>query len=375
MLELQAVELYQVAMPLKYPWRTAYGEDRQIETILVRAITSEGEGWGESSPLGQPHYVEQWSSGVFLCLKECLIPAVLGRKFSTPEELQQHLAGFKGNGFAKAGLDLAIWDAVARAQNSPLYRLLGGIRNEVTVGADFGVMDHPEQIYPLVEQAVAEGFARVKLKFRPGWDLPVVQEVRRRFPQLVLHIDCNAGYTLQDLPLFQQLDQFHLAMYEQPLEYDDLVHHARLQQQVQTPVCLDESVRSVHLARQALELGSCRWLNIKPGRVGGLSPARTIAQMAQSHGVGCWVGGMLESALGARHCLALATLPQFTYPADIFPSDRFYEEDLCEPPLELQRNAQGQPVVRPLEAPGVGTQPRKDLLKKWTQQHCLLKAS
>ena len=364
-----AVDVYQVAMPLKYPWRTAYGEDHTIETVLLRLETSEGIGWGESSPLPQPHYVEQWSAAVFLCLQQCLVPAVLGRSFGSPEELQQAMAFVKGNTFAKAALDLAWWDAAARAQQKPLYQLLGGTREQVPVGADFGVMDHPEELLPLVEEAVAQGFPRVKLKFRPGWDLPVVQAVRERFPELVLHIDCNAGYTLRDAELFEQLDRFRLAMFEQPLGYDDLWEHAQLQRRVQTPVCLDESVRSLHLARQALALGSCRWINIKPGRVGGLTVAREVLQLAAEHSVPCWVGGMLESALGARHCVALGTLPGMDYPADIFPSDRFYEEDLGDPPLVLERDASGRPVVCPLEAPGTGTEPRPDLLRRWTVNH------
>lgn len=207
-------------------------------------------------------------------------------------------------------------------------------------------MDRIEDLLEPVAAAVAAGFPRIKLKFRPGWDLPMLAAVRRAHPTHTFHIDCNSGYRLQDIDLFRAVDEFRLAMIEQPLQHDDLLDHAELQAQVQTPVCLDESITTVRQVEQALRLGSCRYVNIKPGRVGGLTNAVKIHERCRAADVPCWVGGMLESATGAAHCVALAMLDNFTYPADIFPSSRFYVEDLSDPPLELVRSPEGVPSVR-----------------------------
>jgi O-succinylbenzoate synthase len=219
-------------------------------------------------------------------------------------------------------------------------------------------MDSVDDLLRAIAKAVEEGFPRVKLKFRPGWDLPMLRAVRREFPDHVFHIDCNSGYRLTDLDLFRQIDEFNLAMIEQPLAHDDLNDHAKLQQAIRTPVCLDESITSLDRARQALELGSCRYVNVKPGRVGGLTPAVAIHDLCRSAGVPCWVGGMLESAIGAKLCVALAMLDNFTYPADIFPSRRFYAQDLARPELELVRGPDGAPHVTANQVPGIAGEPK-----------------
>jgi O-succinylbenzoate synthase len=367
-MRIDRIELYRVSMPLIYPWRTAYGEDAAIETVLVK-MTSDGvTGWGETSPLAAPTYSPEWAAGAFQVLKTWLAPRLVGREVSSGQELQQQLSIFKGNPFAKGGLDLAWWDLHARIVGQPLYKLLGGLKPTVTVGEDCGVMDSIEFLLEKVGAAVAAGFKRVKLKFRPGWDLPMVHAVREVFPDAVLHIDCNSGYRLDDAPLFRSLDEFDLAMFEQPLAHDDLLDHAELQKQVRTPICLDESIISVDKVRKALQLGSCRYVNVKPGRVGGLTNALAIHELCNRQGVPCWVGGMLESAVGAAHCIALATLPAFSYPADIFPSHRFYRQDLAEPELALS----GPSQVRALDVPGIGTTPEPERLARMTVEHAVV---
>jgi o-succinylbenzoate synthase len=248
----------------------------------------------------------------------------------------------------------------------PLHKLLGATRDRVTVGADFGVTDSIDELLGKIAVAVEQGFPRIKLKFRPGWDLPMLSAVRREFPQTTFHIDCNSGYTLDDVDLFRRVDEFGLAMIEQPLAHDDLVDHARLQTSIQTPICLDESISSVARARQAIELKSCGYINIKPGRVGGLTNALAIHNLCQAAGIPCWVGGMLESAVGSRICIALAMLDNFTYPADIFPSRRFYIDDMSEPEVELVRGENGAPCVEAPSISGIGAAPNPERLARCT---------
>jgi O-succinylbenzoate synthase len=374
-MHIDSIELFHVAMPLIYPWRTAYGEDAAVESVLVRLQSGDLVAWGESSPLAAPCYSPEWAGGVFACLAKWLAPAVVGQAIDSGQALQQRLAHFKGNPFAKAALDTAWWVLEAKRRWLPLHRLLGATRDRVDVGADFGVMDRVEELLPQVAQAVEAGFKRIKLKFRPGWDIPMLRAVRREFPDATIHIDCNSGYRLSELDLFRRLDEFRLAMIEQPLAHDDLVDHAQLQAAINTPVCLDESITSLDRARQAIELGSCRWVNIKPGRVGGLTNAVAIHDVCRDAGIPCWVGGMLESAVGARICVALAMLDNFTYPADIFPSSRFYTRDLGKPALELMRGPDGSPQVVAPDTAGIGTEPDEDLLREFRVDHVKIPAA
>jgi O-succinylbenzoate synthase len=369
-MRIDRIDLFHVAMPLIYPWRTAYGEDAAIHAVLCRLASGSVDAWGESSPLAAPCYSPEWAGGAYAVTRDWLAPALVGQDVQSGQQLQQRLALFKGNPFAKAVLDDAWWALQSKLANRPLHELLGAARSEVPVGADFGVMDSLDDLLRQVGQAVQDGFPRIKLKFRPGWDLEMLAAVRKQHPTATVHVDCNSGYALNDLPVFQRMDEFHLAMVEQPLAHDDLVEHARLQAAIATPVCLDESVTSLRQARLALELKSCRNVNIKPGRVGGLTNAVAIHDLCRSAGVPCWVGGMLESATGAAHCVALAMLDNFVYPADIFPSDRFYQEDLSDPPLVLHRDGAGVPMIR---ASDRLPEPVPDRLRRLTIQQAVIK--
>ena len=361
-MRIEAIDIYRVAMPLVYPFRTAFGNDEVIESILVRMQSGETHGWGESTPWQAPGYSPEFAAGAFLVVRQFLAPRLIGQAVQTGAELQHLLAHVKGNYFAKAALDLAWWDLAARRQAQPLWQVLGGRRPTVDVGADFGIMERVDDLLRAIEGAVRAGFKRIKLKYRPGWDLNVIAAVRRRFPDPGIHIDCNSAYTLADLAMFKQLDRFNLAMIEQPLMHDDLLDHAKLQAELKTPLCLDESITSGDKARQAIELRACGWINIKPGRVGGLTNAVAIHDLCQKAGIPCWVGGMLESAVGAAHCLALATLPNFTYPADVFPSERFFAPDLAEPPMALSAPSR----MTASAAPGCGAEPNAARLAKQT---------
>lgn len=367
---IDRIDLYHVAMPLKYPWRTAYGDEAVIEAVFCRLASGSLYGWGESAPSAAPGYSPEWAGGVFAVARDWFGPALLGQDITSGTELQQRLARFKGNPFAKAAFDMAWWSLETQRTGKPLAELLGGTRRQVPVGADFGVMDSLDELLSAIDGAVRERFRRVKLKFRPGWDRNMLSVVRAAFPHLTVHIDCNAGYHLDDLPLFQWVDQHHLAMIEQPLRYDDLYEHGLLQRVLTTPICLDESITSVESVRTAIRWGACRYVNIKPGRVGGLTVAREIHDVCQAAGIPCWVGGMLESATGAQHCLALATLENFTYPADLFPSERFYVEDLSDPPMMLVRDAAGCPAMN---VPDRLSEPVPARLQRCTRQSATLR--
>ncbi|MDK1031887.1 MAG: o-succinylbenzoate synthase [Planctomycetia bacterium] len=367
---IERIEIHRVSMPLIYPFRTAYGEDSAIEAVLVRIRSGDSWGWGESSPLRYPAYSPESAAGVFMTVRDFLAPLLLGKEISSGAELQEALSFVKGNFFAKGALDMAWWDLYARWRSEPLWKTVGGKNETVEVGADFGIMESIDALLAEIDGAARAGFKRVKLKYRPGWDIDMVAAVRGAFPDMVFHIDCNSAYTLADVGMFKELDRYGLAMFEQPLMFDDLIDHAKLQKQIETPICLDESITSPSKARKAIEVGACRWINIKPGRVGGTTNAIAIHDLCAEAGVPCWIGGMLESALGAAHCLALATLPNIKYPSDIFPSSRFYEKDLSAPELTYSGPSQ---MTAP-SAPGVGAEPDAKRLKSLTVESARLEA-
>ena len=357
---IDSLEIYRVEMPLLYPFRTAFGDNASIASVFVKLTSGACSGWGEASPWAAPLYSPEWTAGAFAVLRDWLAPQLVGQDLTTGAQLQNRLAPFKGNFFAKAALDLAWWDLHAQLQNRPLWQVIDGQSDTIDVGADFGVMETLDALVAVIDDAVRQGFKRVKLKFRPGWELDMVATVRAHFPDTVFHVDCNSAYRLSDAPMLRQLDKFNLAMIEQPLAHDDLLEHAKLQQMLRTPICLDESITSTVKAEQAIALGACRWINIKHGRVGGITNALAINQIAANAGIPVWIGSMAESAVGQAHCAALATLANVKYPSDIFPASRFYALDLAEPPLELS----GKSAMRLAAGPGIGHAPNPDRLRR-----------
>jgi len=336
-MKIDRMEIHLVRLPLIKPWRTAYGEDADIESVLIKAHSGDVSAWVETTPLAQPTYCNEWASGVAWTIEHVFAPHVVGREWDTPEQLNDLLGIYRGNSFAKAGCDLCWWALQAKIERVPLRKLLDGRRDEIQSGHDFGVEDTVDILLAEIDQAVRAGYPRIKLKIKPGWDLDIMRTVRSHWPDFTFHVDCNSGYTLDDLDLFKQLDKLGLAMFEQPLGHEDLADHAELQRQVGTPVCLDESVRNLWSARQAIKLGSCKIINIKPGRVGGLTTAKAIHDLAADNGIPCWVGGMLESAVGVGILIELATLGNFTYPNDVIASRRLYKQDVTDPGVTESR--------------------------------------
>jgi O-succinylbenzoate synthase len=366
---VEAIDLYRVRIPLLTPFRTAYGCDDAVEPVLVRMEGGGLVGWGEAQAFRHPTYCPEFGAGIFITLRDVLAPRLLGQDLAVADDLHRRIAAFKGNPFARGALDMAWWDLYAKSLRMPLWKALGGVRETITVGADFGAMESLDALLAKVDAAVQAGFARVKLKFCPGWDVDMVHTVRSAFPKLKFHIDCNSAYTLKDLEMFRRLDRYGLAMIEQPLAHDDLLDHATLARQIETPICLDESITSVEKARKAIEARACRWVNIKPVRVGGLTAALKINALCASAGIPCWVGGMLETAIGASHCAAMATVRNMGYPCDVFPSSRFFKEDLGRPELFLS----GPSTMTLPAGIGLGAEPDPEMLDRLTVERASLR--
>ena len=361
-MRIDTLSVFHVAMPLIDPWKTSFGEMTAVDSVLVRLTSGDEEGWGEAAPYAMPQFCPEWAAGCFQLIAGTFRPLLLGKAFSSGAELQACLGSFKGNHFAKAAIDLAWWDLFTRLGEQPLWRAIGGENPSIAVGADIPVQPDRAALLGSVAAALDAGYPRVKLKFRPDSGVGMVAAVREAFPDAVMHIDCNSGFTLDSLPLFRELDRLGLAMIEQPLAHDDLLDHARLQAEIETPICLDESITSIDRARQAIDIGAARWINIKHGRVGGLTNAIAIARLCHARGVPFWIGGMLESAVGQGPSIALATLPGASYPADIFPDGRLYARELSGPALSLA--APG--CMRASDRRGSGFAPLPDRLSEMT---------
>jgi O-succinylbenzoate synthase len=364
-MHIDSLELFHVALPLRQPLRTRVKAFQSLETVLVRMRSGEAAGWGEASPGNAPLAGPEWAAGVFACLRDWLAPALCGAALDFGSELEQRLEPFRANRFAKGALDAAWWDLKARLEGQPLHELLGGSPAAIEVGVTFDQMDSPDEFLAAIARALEAGFPRVKLKFRPGWDVRMVDAVRKEFPTGTFHIDCEGALTLAHFDMLCRLDDFNLAMIEQPLGADDLVGHAMLQEAVRTPICLDEGITSVAQAELALELKSCKYMSIKPGRVGGLTPALAIDDLCVDNHVDCWLGAVPQSAIGARIGFALAARPNFTYPADFFPSDQLLEQDLAPPLLPMRDESDEKQRVRLWSEPGIGVEPAADVLEKF----------
>jgi len=361
-MRLDLVELHHIRMRLRAPFESSFGTTLDREAILVR-VASEGlEGWGECAAGSRPDYSYETSVTAWHILTDFLVPAVLALDLEGVDPYETSIRPLRGHPMAKAGLEIALWDLLARRAGMTLAEFLGGKPGAVRVGVSVGIQANDRQLVETVGRLVQSGYARVRVKIRPGRDLADVRAVRRSFPTLMLQVDANSAYRLEDLSVFKALDELDLQMIEQPLGEADLLDHSRLQSQLRTPICLDESIRDLDHARWALELGACRVINIRPGRVGGLAEARRIHDHCRGKQIPVFCDGMLETGVGRAANLALSTLPNFKLPGDIAASTEYYAEDLVEEPFAL--SADGTlPVPR---GKGIGVTVRKDLLQKVT---------
>jgi O-succinylbenzoate synthase len=369
---IERIDVYWVKVPLAFVWKTSYGDQRHTDTILVRMEGGGHHAWGEGCPPYLPNYSAEHTLATFHTVREHMASRLIGQDVGSAPELLDRLAFVKGNQFARAALEIAWWVLEAKHRGVPLHVVLGGSGDAVAVGADFGVQDSLDVLMQKIQAAIEAGFPRIKLKFRPGWDLDMVAAVRSTFPTFAFHVDCNAAYTPADTDLFRRLDRYRLAMIEQPLADDgmSLLNHADLQARLETPICLDESALSLAHVEAAIRLRACRVVNIKMARVGGLEASRRIQALCAEHAIPCWVGGMLETAIGGAICAELATLPNFTYAGDIFPSSYFYETDLGTPEIVLG----GPGEIATSRVPGIAQEPDPDRLARWTVAHAAFRA-
>lgn len=359
-MKITGIELRRVAMPLVAPFRTSFGTQTTRDILLVRVVTPEAEGWGECVAMSDPLYSPEYVDGAADVLTRFLIPAVTALDNLDASTVGLTLSRFKGHLMAKAALETAVLDAELRAAGLSLARYLGATRARVPCGVSVGIMDSLPQLLDAVAGYLAEGYLRIKLKIEQGWDVEPVRAVREQFGDILLQVDANAAYSLAEARQLAALDQFNLLLIEQPLAEDDVRGHAELARMLRTPICLDESITSARAAADAIALGACRIVNVKPGRVGGYLEARRIHDVCAAHDVPVWCGGMLETGIGRAANLALAALPGFVFPGDTSASARYYRQDIT-PPFVLSDGHLPVPA-----GPGIGVEPIPDVLDSVT---------
>lgn len=336
-MRLQSVTLHQICLQLKTPFVTSNGAYTDRETIIVEALAEDGTvGWGECVAFATPWYTEETVDTAWLMLEQYLIPAILAAEINHPEDVQSLFESVRRHHMAKAGLEMAIWDIYSKQMEQPLAEVIGGIREQISVGVAVGLQASDTELYRVIEQYITDGYERIKVKIKPGQDIELLRGIRKHFPALPLMADANSAYELSDIDHLKRLDKFELMMIEQPLGVDDIVEHAKLQREINTPICLDESIISYDNVQNAIELESCQIINIKLGRIGGYSEALKIHELCKQHQIPLWSGGMLESGIGRAHNIALASLSQYILPGDISASARYWDRDIIVPEVTIQ---------------------------------------
>ncbi|HUN22673.1 MAG TPA: o-succinylbenzoate synthase, partial [Anaerolineales bacterium] len=368
MLTIERIELSHVVMPLISPFQTSFGIEKDRPCLLVAVYAGGWVGWGECVTGDGPWYSYEDIDTAWHILTQFAIPRMVGKSFSHPQEIFQALHSIRGHEMAKTALENACWDLYAQSLGLPLSAVLNHqqtvAKERVAVGVSIGIQPTLEKLLKDVDGFVQAGYARIKIKIEPGWELAQLRAVRQNHPNVLLMADANSAFTLNDVDLFKAMDDLNLLMIEQPLGHDDIADHARLQAQIASPICLDESIHSVAATQAAIDLRACRIINMKVGRVGGITTAMAIHDLAQQAGIQMWCGGMLETGVGRATNIHLATLPNFTLPGDISASDRYYHEDIAYPLFTLNHDS----TLTVPTAPGIGVQVNQSLLQKYTRR-------
>lgn len=361
-MKIQEITIRHLRMNLKEPFTTSFGTFHDKEFLLLEATDELGnKGWGESVAFDAPWYSEETYKTNWIMLEDFLIPLVAGKEIEHPDELNSLFSPIRKNNMAKSTLEGAVWDLYAKRTNQTLAAALGGDKKRIEVGISIGIQETVEKLLSLIDGYIKEGYKRIKVKIKPGWDVDVIRAIRERFPDVPLMADANSAYRLEDVDVLKQLDEFGLMMIEQPLASDDIIDHATLQKQLKTPICLDESIHSLEDARKAIELGSCGIINIKIGRVGGLTEAKKIHDYCALKGIPVWCGGMLESGIGRAHNIALTTLSNFVLPGDTAGSSHYWKQDIIHPEVTVENGY----ITVPNEQ-GIGYEPNDELIEQFT---------
>jgi O-succinylbenzoate synthase len=368
--KIEAITLREIRMPLVHFFETSFGRTTERRILLLTIHTDGPEGWGECVAGEDPFYSEESIDTAWYAIEKYLAPAFLGKSISKGADAPELMARVRGHRMAKGALENALWDAEAQARQKPLWKLLGGSQKEIACGVSIGIQNSHEQLLEKIETELAAGYRRIKVKCKPGWDVEVFGKIRDRWADILLSCDANSAYTLHQTEHIKKFDRFNLLMIEQPLWHDDFYFHAQLQQQIKTSICLDEAIHNARDARAALELGSCRIINIKVGRVGGFSEAIAVHNVAQENGVPVWCGGMLETGIGRSHNIALSTLKNFTLPGDVSASKRYWKEDIIEPAVEVSQEG----LITVPQIAGRGFNIKTDLIDKLTVRKQILRA-
>lgn len=360
-MKIKSIELIEINLPLVHFFETSFGRTYERRIVLVRVTDKDGaEGWGELTCGETPSYNEEWTDAAWVTIEKILAPMVVGIEVESAVRIWDLMKKVRGNRMAKAAIETACWDLEAKKLNIPLWRHLGGVRNEIDCGVSIGIQDSVEQLFEKIQTELDAGYKRIKIKIAPHWDYEVIKKVREKFGNIPLMGDANSAYTLEDIDKLKSLDEFELMMLEQPLPHDDIIDHAKLQSHIKTPICLDEPIKSPDDARKAIELKSGKIINLKNGRVGGHSESKRIERKCRENKIPVWCGGMLESGIGRAHNIAISTLEGYTMPGDVSASKRYWHEDIIEPAVEITENGT---IIAP-ESAGIGFEIKKDRIEK-----------
>jgi len=363
-MRLKKLTLREIHLPLIAPFQTSFGTSHLRRILLLEAETDSATGWGECVAGEDPFYSYETVETATHILRDHIWPMLKNHEIKSAAEISDALTPIRGHNMAKAAIESAAWDAEAKSQNIPLWKHLGGTREEIPCGVSIGIQPNIETLLAKVEKELSAGYQRIKIKIQPGWDIKPVEALRERWPRIRLMVDANSAYTLKDAAHLQQLDRFYLIMIEQPLSWDDIHDHATLQKQLETPICLDESIHSLADAQVAINTNACRIINIKMGRVGGHTQVKRIHNLCMEKGIPVWCGGMLESGIGRAQNIALSTLPNFVLPGDVSASKRYWAEDIISPEVEVTPHG----TIKVLQAPGIGYEPRRDRIEALTKK-------
>jgi O-succinylbenzoate synthase len=361
-MKIEAVTLRELDIPLKHFFETSFGRTEERRVLLITAHCEGVEGWAECVAGEGPFFSDEWVETAWATTREFLAPLLIGQNIAFAKDGAALMSRVRGHNMAKAALENALWDAEAKAKGQPLWKLLGGTRSEIDCGVSIGIQNSHEQLLEKIETELAAGYQRIKVKVKPGWDVDLLAKIRNRWPKILLSCDANSAYRPSDTDHLKKFDEFGLLMIEQPLWHDDIFYHARLQRELKTALCLDESIHHARDAETAISLGACCIINIKVGRVGGFSEALAVHDICERNKIPVWCGGMLETGIGRAHNIALSTLPNFRLPGDVSASQRYWKEDIVEAEIEVTKR--GTIVVS--KAVGTGYAPKKDLIEKLT---------